>query len=179
MDVVLGLLKLAGAFFASVLKWIREHPKTFCSIVLLTIMCVVAFKFGEHVQEKEDNKIIFSLGVQVKKANEDAKARNEKITRIETESKANAQAITTELEESKKQMVAVMSDYERKLKIERANFKVIYVKDKDGKDVEVDLNPKGEVVCRNMPQTFVDTVNSMVQEANKPVILTPAKEIQQ
>jgi gluconate kinase len=161
----------------AIIRWAQKHPRELV-IVLVSIALICLSAYGSHIWTKrQEAKVIAALQAEVEKCNKERKDRDEKITRIEKESKTNADKLSTELDESKKNISALAKDYEKKLKEERNKFKVIYVKDKDGKDVEVTLNDKSQVVCERLPDSYRDTVNKMIDEVNKPIRLAPSASL--
>lgn len=84
------------------------------------------------------------------------------------QSTIQAQAILSEkqLKEKSAALDLIASRYEAEKKKEK--IRVVYVKDPNtGNDVEVHFDPQNNLVCDRFQQTFVDTINSLVDGANK------------
>jgi hypothetical protein len=167
------LFQLLLGACSAVMKWAREHPRELV-IVLVSIALILATAFYTHKWTEAkvkaaDAKVIAALQTQVEKANADTKARDEKIDRIEKQSKQDADTLQTKITDSKAKADAIVSDYKRKLDEEKQKYKVVYVKDKDGIETPVTVDTQGAVICDKFSNTFFDTVNSLVDNANAPI----------
>lgn len=172
------LLGLATA----IIDWVREHPRAFLEIIVALVLALMVYGVtkGETTKKvwAEANKIIAAQKVEVDKANAETAKRDAKIKEIEEHSKAAAEELSRQLIESEQKAKGIVSDYEKKLAAERANYHVIYVKDKDGKDVSVTVDQQGSVMCDKFSQTFFDTVNGLVTNSNSPLGLKPSTNVQ-
>lgn len=168
---------------SALMKWVREHPKAAAVIVFTVILMILTnawtYQWAQERAFAQDAKVIASLRNEVEKANEEARARDEKIKRIETQSKAAADETDRALTEAKQASKQIVTEYEKKLAAERKNYRVVYVKDKDGKDTPVNIDQQGAVICDKFSQTFSDTVNKLIDNANKPLNLKTSTEVKQ
>jgi hypothetical protein len=170
-----AVLKFILGIFTGLLNWAREHPRE-AVIVAVSVALLIASNYWMHGwatarAHAEDAKVIAALQGEVKKANDEAKARDDKIKRIESESKTTAQAMETALKEQKDKAQEIVSEYKEKLKLEKEKYKVIYVKDKDGTEVPVSVDNTGAVMCTKFSQSFFEAVNKLVDNANAPLTL--------
>lgn len=177
--MITAILKAIKEFFtmvfaaiARVLKWIRENPKKFGVIVLVAVSIATTFYLTRWYTTtkvwKEANVVIEVLRKEVEKANAETKKRDEKIEKIEKLSKEESDLFEADLKASKERVKKLIADYEKKLQQERDNNTIIVVTDPNSKKpIEVEINKDGEVVCSRFHNTFVDTVNKLVDEANR------------
>jgi ABC-type Na+ efflux pump permease subunit len=164
-----ALLKILLGIATGLLNWARKHPRELV-IVLVALALIIATAFGTHKwTKKQEAKVITALQEQVTLANSEAKKRDEKIKRIEDDSKINADRLIGELRDSKAKSDEIVSEYEARLREERKNYRIVYVKDKDGKETPVSIDKDGQVVCSRVSQTFFDSANKLVDNANKPL----------
>lgn len=161
------------------LNWVREHPKTAFAIVLsvLVLVCtaIESYKWGAKKAHEEDAKTIATLRAtleeqrgEVQKANFETNARDAKIAMLEAESKTSATNTQAMLLESAQNAVNIVTEYEKRLAEERKKYKVVYVKDPtSGKDVPINFDNTGRVVCDRFSESFREATNKLVDNANK------------
>jgi DNA polymerase sigma len=162
------IAKAILAFFTGLIKWCREHPKAAIAIVVLVLSNLLVWHYAVQHQANKDNTQIVALKAEVKKANDETAARNAKIAQLETDSKAQAEDTTKKLAASKQAMVAIVADFQRKLLIEHKKIQIVKVLDPvTKKDTDVEFNQSGQVVCSRLHDSYTDTINGLVKEANK------------
>lgn len=160
-----GFLTLVGKIW----EWCCEHPKAAAAIVILAISVVLSFHMGGVHQAKKDAVQIEALNGTIKHYADEAKARNDHIKQVEDDSKAAADVADKKLTETKAAMADIVRGYEKKLADEKKKNKVIVVKvPETGKNVEVEVNPAGQVVCGRVHDATFDNINDLVREANRP-----------
>lgn len=173
-----AVLQFILGIFTGIIKWAHDHPReaiiVAISIVLLIASNVWMHRWTEATVKAEDAKVITALQAQVKAANDETAKRDAKIKEIETKSKAAADETDRALIEAKAKSKTIVSEYEKKLATERKNYRVVYVKDKEGKDVSVNVDQQGSVICEKFSETFSDTVNKLIDNANSVAKPTPA-----
>lgn len=172
-----AVLQFLLGIVTGVINWVREHPRE-AFIVVLAVLALVAsnietYKWATKKAHEQDAKTISTLrdslakaNGEVDKANTETKKRDEKIKQIEGDSKAAAGKTEEALKAADDKAKTIVSEYEKKLKEERGKYKVIYVKDNAGNDVPVNIDPQGKVVCERFSETFMDTTNKLVDNAN-------------
>lgn len=169
------IAKVLLAVLTGFIKWCREHPKRAIALAVVLVAMVVTWWVTDwYVTRKvkaEDAKIISALQVQIKKANDDARARDDKAKRIEKDSKVAADQFEADTTASKARMKELVAGYEKKLAAEKKNkILIVRVPVSAGStttvDVPVEVNTNNEVVCRRFHESFRDTVNEMIKETN-------------
>lgn len=161
------------------INWVREHPKTafviVLSVLLLACTAIESYKWGSKKAHEEDAKTIATLRStleeqrgEVQKANFETNARDAKIAMLEADSRTAAGRTTDMLLESATNATNIVTEYEKKLAEERKKYKVIYVKDPtSGKDVPINFDTTGRVVCDRFSDSFKEAANKLVDNANK------------
>lgn len=172
-----AVLKFVLGIFTGILNWAREHPRE-AVIVAIAVVALVAsnwqmHKWATQKAHEKDAKTIATLrdslakaNAEVEKANGETKARDAKIEKIEADSKTTAGKTEEALKDADKKAKDIVSEYEQKLREERKKYKVIYVKDDSGKDVPINVDPQGKVICERFSETFLETTNKLVDNAN-------------
>ena len=174
ITAVLGFFSAVAQFLlglmTGIINWCRANPKLAIAILILVISNAFAWHYGGVHQAKKDAVRITALVAEVKKANDETTARNTKISQLEKDSKTQAETTEKALADNKKQMAGIVDDFKKKLAQEKAkNRKITVVDPGTKKDVEVEINPAGQVVCSRLHDTFGETLNEMVKKANEKV----------
>jgi type III secretory pathway component EscV len=172
ITLIVTFFKAIIAVITKVFAFIAAHPRLFFEVLAACAIAYGVFHFTKAHTEasvwESANKIIKAQNAEIDKANADARARDAKIERIEKESKDNAASLTKQIEKSKADSLKIVSDYEKKLEAERKKLPKASVENPVTKDkIDVDFNPKGDVVCRTFPDAFTDTMNELVENANR------------
>lgn len=160
-----GLWKGALGFLGGVVQFFSEHPAVLgmvlCTIVSAVVSWNIASERTEHRVTAKYEKVL----AQVKAESE---ARAAKIAAVEADSKKAAAEAQAEITQKTNTITTIRNDYEKKLADSRKNPKIkvvtVTVPGVD-KPTEVFVE-NGVVSCRNLPSTFTDTINDMVDAAN-------------
>jgi hypothetical protein len=175
-DFFVAVFRFILGVITSIVEWCREHPKAaaciFALIVAVFLTWWVTKDYTTKAVWKEANVKIDYLSGEVKKANEETKRRDEKITRIGTQSKTEQDLLLADITSLKERTNKIVSDYEKKVAVERAKNKHVTITNPaTQKPIDVEVTPAGEIVCGRFSDSYVETINALVDEANSPIRL--------
>lgn len=182
LTIGLWLLKAVG-FFKSLLgglvKLITEHPGVTALIVVVALLNYGTYHYTKNATDlavrEELAPVIEKLTEQVKVANAEVTARNEKIEVLEKESKTQADAAAVAIANTSKELDRISGLYrtaKANAKIESYAVTLPAKKDTPAMSVNVQVEA-GNVVCNRFPSSFLATINSMVDAVNSPLELKP------
>lgn len=176
LPLLSGLKTAVVGFVSGTFKFVTEHPRAALEIVLVVGAAVGSWYWTKERVSKEKDAFYQPI---IQQYAGEIEALNTKVKDVETSSEKAAAEAETRIGEANAEIERLKGDYEAKLAEERARKKgriqTVYVPipgstGADGKPKEAEVTfENGEVVCRRLPETYKDTVNSMIREANKAI----------
>ncbi len=160
-----GLFKGALGFLGGVVKFFAEHPAVL-GMVLCTIVSAVAS--WNIASERTEARVTAKYEKVLAQVKAESEARAAKIASVEADSKKAAAEAAREIEDKRSLIVAISNDYMKKLEEARKNpkIKVVTVTVPGAEKPTEVFVENGVVSCRNLPSTFTETINDMVDAAN-------------
>lgn len=170
-----GLKTAVVGLISGTFKFVTEHPRAALEIVVVVGTAVGSWYWTKERVAKEKDAFYQPI---IQQYAGEIEALNTKVKDTEESSAKAAEEAQTKINDANAKIESLTGDYEAKLAEERARKKgriqTVYVPlpgvGTDGKPKEVEVTlENGEVVCRRLPETYKDTVNSMIREANKAI----------
>lgn len=157
--------KTALGIFTSIFNFFMEHPAIFGMVVCTLVSGIVCWNIGSNRAEAE---VTAKYEKVMKQIQAESQARAEKMAKVEADSKKAAAEAKTEIEQKQKAISTISANYEQRLADALKNPKIKVVKIEvpgTNKPAEVFIE-NGVVSCRNLPSTFTNVINDMVDTAN-------------
>lgn len=162
-----GMFRGISSLFSGLFTMIGKYPYLFLGIAVLGISMWQTYGFAER-------RVSAKYEILLKATDAKTRALNDKIKLTEESSKAAATVAKIEIEAKKSEITRISVDYEARLLKERQNKKIEVIRvqpppNNQGKVVSpVDVMfEDGQVVCRRLPTAFSDTINDIIDVANK------------
>lgn len=179
ISAALVFLKMIfGGMFSKILdglKWLLEmvvkYPKQAAAIVLVAVAAYFFYGWAYDRGASSRDKEVAELKAKVATYEEQIRQQNVKIAKLETDSKAAADTNAAEVKTLNEKLGVMVTNYKlavadaAKWKAKYANRDVVVV-DHGGKPIEVRIQDN-QVVCNRFYDEYVESVNTIVNEANK------------
>lgn len=159
---------------------VKEHPRATIALVVTCLVVFVTFKITHSYTEKRvwevANVKIDKLKTALDKANKETEERNLKIASLVADSTTFAEDMAKRLETTNAALKQTVSKYEARLAAEKAKAKeggkigYVQVPGEVGPPIEVQLQGR-EVIGTRFSDTFLTTVNELIDIANQPINL--------
>jgi hypothetical protein len=152
----LTLLNIGKLMFS----WCLQYWKP----ILAALLLVASFFFGFYQSKNHWQAPLLKT---IQKYEADQAAYNKKLDDISNNVKANLEGIKKDIADKDLQIDSLSAMYESEKN--KAPRKIFIVKDPrdSSKNVTIEFNKDGNQVCNRFSDTYLDTLNSMIKEANK------------
>lgn len=145
--------------FLQILSWLKNHYKPVIAIILL----VTTFFFGWFESKSHWQTPLLT---EISKYKDERDKANAKIDQISNQAKQDTKDLTATIEKAN----STIDDLQSKYATERnRKQKIVYVTDPrdSNKKLPIEFNRNGDMICRRFSDTYLETLNAMVKEANK------------
>jgi len=172
LSIALGVWSSIVNIVTAIVGFVFKYPIQ----VLLVVVALFAVHYSNkwttsRVTASVTKELTTKYEKQISTYKKEAEDRETRIKEIEESSKKAAADAKTEIAAKSAEVERVGSEYEAKLEQTRKDKKIeyVYVKVPGTVDETQLILEDGQVACRRLPNAFGDTINNIVNVANKKV----------
>lgn len=157
---MLTFLPFLVNFWSVAIKWAKENYK----IAIALIIVIAAYGFGYfHSKDHWQSPLL----TKIEKYEKDQKDFNEKLDAISKEVATNLDSVKKDISDKNTQIDTLSTMYDQERNKKPRTIYVVKDPRNDAKTVSVEFNTNGDQICNRFSDSYLETLNSMINEANK------------